>query len=88
MQFQTPSGATHDGCPELPTPIADYQPSLRFLWLAAIVTILKPMIIIAAIPLLIGIAGIFLLAIAIDAIKNPLTKPQITFTGKKLPPLN
>jgi len=46
------------------------------------------MIIIAAIPLLIGIAGIFLLAIAIDAIKNPLTKPQMTFTGKKLPPLN
>ena len=35
MQFQTPSGATHDGCPELPTPIADYQPSLRFPWLAA-----------------------------------------------------
>ena len=53
-----------------------------------IVTILKPMIIIAVIPLLIGIAGIFLLAIAVDAIKNPLTKPQITFTGKRLPPLN
>jgi len=35
MQFQTPSGATHDGCPELPTPIADYQPSLRFPWLVA-----------------------------------------------------
>jgi len=52
------------------------------------VTILKPMIIIAVIPLLIGIAGIFLLAIAVDAIKNPLTKPQMTFTGKKLPPLN
>jgi len=34
MQFQAPSGATHDGCPELPTPIADYQPSLRFPWLA------------------------------------------------------
>jgi len=35
MQFQPPSGATDDGCPELPTPIADYQPSLRFPWLAA-----------------------------------------------------
>jgi len=37
MQFQTPFGATQDGCPELPTPIADYQPSLRFPWLAAVV---------------------------------------------------
>jgi len=41
MQFQTPSGATHDGCLELPTPIADYQPSLRFPWLAAEVVINK-----------------------------------------------